>query len=161
MLVKISTISRRIFSKITLNFRSFFLRFRSFRFFFLKIFFFGALISAFLILFWLFFPALSFCTSLFKQKVCLPYGEYLLFFLNFPGYLIAGFFLPTLAYLPFLPSFMVVFLISAFFFYILGFFIEAIAARKKIKIKFSITALTFSLFLFFLFFALILYFSLT
>ena len=71
-----------------------------------------------------FFPRLAICSSFFGESFCTPAGIFIAIIASLPGYLIAGNILKFTTELPGYVSFVLVFLTSYGFYYLLGLVIE-------------------------------------
>ena len=80
------------------------------------------------------FPQLVICTQLLGQDYCTPVGIYVGLFASLPGYLIAGNIVPATQSLPSIISFIIVVVVSAIFYFVIGLLIDKYRERKTSKV---------------------------
>ena len=92
---------------------------------------FGLILSGF----YPFVPGLTVCSNLFGEQFCTPTGFFIIMAASLPGYLIAGNILKLLPTVNTLLSSLLVFLVSFYFYRLLGAFIESMRDKERSRIQ--------------------------
>ncbi len=77
-----------------------------------------------------FFHNLVVCSTFFGQEFCTPTGIFIALMLSLPGYVIAGNLLSLIPNFPWIISLVVVIVVSASFYYLLGWLIDQKRSKK-------------------------------
>lgn len=100
-----------------------------------QLYFLGLLLSVVLTLLFTIYPSLVSCSNFFGEEICTPTGLFIGIILSLPGYLIVGNVLPYLPAIPIGISFVLVLVLTAFLYSLLGRFIDKLRKLNKAKIK--------------------------